>query len=90
MRKHRGTTSWRDKYVNPAAISPSGPARGRFVGDHQSGLVGCNPPPLLKRGASSCWSQQQRQQKPWDASPRPSAPTYLPLCVWSEVFLHTM
>ena len=80
MRKHGGTPSWRDKHVTLAVISPPGVARGRFVGRHLSGLAGCKPPPLLKRGASSCSSQQQRQREPWGASPRPSAPTYLPTC----------
>ena len=78
MRKHGGTPSRRDKHVTLAAISPPGVARGRFVGDHQSGLAGCKPPPLFKRGASSCSSQRQRHQTPWGASPQPSAPTYLP------------
>ena len=81
MRKHRGTPSWRDKHVTPAAISPPGVARGRFVGGQQSGLVGCKPPPLFKGGASSCPSQRERQREQWGASPRPSAPTYLPTCV---------
>ena len=79
MRKHEGTPSRRDKHVTLAAISPPGVAQGRFVGGHQSGLAGCKPPPLFKRGASSCLSQRQRQREPWGASPRPSAPTYLPL-----------
>ena len=30
------------------------------------------------RGASSCLSQGQHQGEPWGASPRASAPTYLP------------
>ena len=81
MRKHGGTPSRRDKCVMPAMIGPPGAARGRFVGGHQSGLAGCKPPPLFKRGASSCASQQQRQREPWGASPPPSAPTYLP--TWS-------
>ena len=51
MRKHEGTPSWRDKHVTLAAISPSGVARGRFVGGHQSGLAGCKLPPLSMRGA---------------------------------------
>ena len=78
MCKHGGTPPRRDKYVTLAANSPPGDARGCFVGGHQSGLAGCKLPPLIKRGASSCWSQRQRQQEPWGASPRPSAPTYLP------------
>ena len=78
MRKHWGTTSRRDQHVTPAAISPPVVARGRFVGDQQSGIAGCKPPPLFKCGASSCSSQRQRQQEPWGTSPRPSAPTYLP------------
>ena len=78
MRKHGGTPSRRDKQVTLAAISPPGVARGRFVGGQQSGLAGCKPPPLFTRGASSCSSQGRRQGEPWDASPRPSAPTYLP------------
>ena len=78
MRKHGGTPSRRDKHVTPAAISPPGVARGRCVGGQQSGLAGCKPPPLFTRGASSCSSQGQRQGEPWGASPRPSAPTYLP------------
>ena len=78
MRKHGGTLSRRDKHVTLAAISPPGVAQGRFVGNHQSGLARCKSHPLFKRGASSCSSQQQRQREPWGASPRPSAPTYLP------------
>ena len=82
MRKHGGTPSRRDKCVTPAAISPLGAARGRFVGGHQPSLAGCKPPPLFKRGASSCSSRLQRQREPWGASPRPSAPTYLPTYLW--------
>ena len=78
MRKHGGTPSRRDKHVTPAAISPPGVARGRFVWGQQSGLAGCKPPPLFTRGASSCSSQGRRQGEPRGASPRPSAPTYLP------------
>ena len=78
MRKHGGTPSRRDKHVTLAAISPPRVARGRFVGGQQSGLAGCKPPPLFTRGASSCSSQGRRQGEPWGASPRPSAPTYLP------------
>ena len=78
MSKHGGTPFRCDEYVKLAVISPPGVARGRSVGGHQSGLVECKSPPLFKRGASSCSSQQQRQQEPWGASPRPSAPTYLP------------
>ena len=78
MRKHGGTPSRRDKHVTLAAISPPGDARGRSVGGQQSGLAGCKPPPLFTRGASSCSSQGRRQGEPWGASPRPSAPTYLP------------
>ena len=81
MRKHGGTPSWRDQHVTPAAISPPGVARGRFVGGQQSGLAGCKPPPLFKCGASSCSSQRQRQRKPWGDSPRPSAPTNLPTSI---------
>ena len=78
MRKHGGTPSRRDKHVTPAAISPPGVARGRFVGGQQTGLAGSKPPPLFTRGTSSCSSQGRRQGEPWGASPRPSAPTYLP------------
>ena len=78
MRKHGGTPSRRDKHDTLAAISPSGVARDRFVGGQQSGLAGCKPPALFTRGASSCSSQGRRQGEPWGASPRPSAPTYLP------------
>ena len=78
MRKHRGTPYQRDKHLTLAVISPPGVARGRFVGDHQSGLAGCKPPSLFMRGASSCSSQGRRQGEPWGASPRLSAPTYLP------------
>ena len=78
MRKHGGTPSRRDKHVTLAAISPPGVARGRFVGGQQSGLAGSKPPPLFTREASSCSSQRRRQGEPWGASPRPSAPTYLP------------
>ena len=79
MRKHGGTPSRRDKHVTLAAISPPGVARGRFVGGQQSGLAGSKPPPLFTREASSCSSQGRRQGEPWGASPRPSAPTYLPI-----------
>ena len=79
MRKHGGTPSRRDKHVTLAAISPHGVAQGRFVGGQQSGLAGSKPPPLFTREASSCSSQGRRQGEPWGASPRPSAPTYLPL-----------
>ena len=78
MRKRGGTPSRRDKHVTLAAISPPGVARGRFVGGQQSGLAGSKPPPLFTREASSCSSQGRRQGEPWGASPRPSAPTYLP------------
>ena len=78
MRKHGGTPSRRDKHVTLAAISPPGVARGRFAGGQQSGLAGSKPPPLFTRDASSCSSQGRRQGEPWGASPRPSAPTYLP------------
>ena len=78
MPKHDGTPFRRDKCVAPAVISPPGAVRGRFVGGHQSGLAGCKPPPLFKRGASSCSSQRHRQGDSWGASPQPSAPTYLP------------
>ena len=78
MRKHGGTHSRRDKHVTLAANSPPGVAWGRFVGGHQSGLAGSKPPPLFTRGTSSCSSQGRRQEEPWSASPRPSAPTYLP------------
>ena len=81
MRKHGGPPSRRDKHVTLAAISSPGVARGRFVGGQKSGLAGCKPPPLFTRGASSCSSQGRRQGEPWGASPRPSAPTYLPTCV---------
>ena len=80
MRKHGGAPSRRDKYVTLAAISAPVVARGRFVGAHQSGVAVCKSPPLFKRVASSCSSQRQRQQEPWGASPRASAPTYLPTC----------
>ena len=92
MRKHGGPPSRRDKHVTLAAISPPGVARGRFVGGQKSGLAGCKPPPLFTRGASSCSSQGRRQGEPWGASPRPSAPTYLPtyaeeqVCVDSGVY----
>ena len=86
MRKHGGTPSRRDKQVTLAAISPPGVARGRFVGGQQSGLAGSKPPPLFTREASSCSSQGRRQGEPWGASPRPSAPTYLPC---SKLLLET-
>ena len=79
MRNHWGTPTRHDKYVTLAAISSPGVPRGRFVWGHQSGPAGRKSPPLFKRGASSCASQQQRQRGPWGAYPRPSAPTYLPL-----------
>ena len=53
------------------------PGAALFWGQ-QSGLAGCKPPPLFRRGASSCSSQGRRQGEPWGASPPPSAPTYLP------------
>ena len=56
MRKYGGAPSRREKYVRLAAISPPGVARACFVWGHQSGLEGCNSPPLFKRGASSCSS----------------------------------
>ena len=87
MRKHGGTPSRRDKYLTLAAISPPGVAGGRFVGGHQSGLAGCKSPPLSKRGASSCSSQRQSQREPWGASPRPSAPTYLPIRCQGPAFM---
>ena len=89
MRKHGGPPSRRDKHVTLAAVSPPGVARGRFVGGQQSGLAGCQPPPLFTRGASSCSSQGQRQGEPWGASPRPSAPTYLPALQWISIFFAT-
>ena len=79
VRKHGGTPSRRDKHVTLAAISPPGDAQGRFVGGQQPGLAGCKSPPLFKCEASSCSSQRQRQREPWSASPRPSAPAYLPI-----------
>ena len=85
MRKHGGTPSRRDKHVTLAAISPPGVARGRFVGGQQSGLAGSKPPPLFTREASSCSSQGRRQGEPWGASPRPSAPTYLPLSAQKNI-----
>ena len=78
MCKHGGTPSGEDKHVTSAAISPPGVEQGRFVGGQQSGLAGCKPPPLFTRGASSCSSQGRRRGEPRGASPRPSAPTYLP------------
>ena len=79
MCKHGGTPPWRDKHATLAGISPPGVARGRFVGGHQSGLAGSKPPPLFTCGTSSCSSHGRHQGEPWGASPRPSAPTYLPL-----------
>ena len=85
MRKHGGTPSRRDKHVTLAAISPPGVAPGCFVGGQQSGLAGCKLPPLFTRQASSCSSQARRQGEPWGASPRPSAPTYLPTYLGFDV-----
>ena len=81
MRKHGCTASWRDKHVTLAAISPPGVFRGRFVGGDQSGLAGCKSPPLFKRGASSCSSQQQHQWEPFGRLSTTECtylPTYLP------------
>ena len=79
MRKHEGTPSRRDKHVTPAANSPPGVARGRFVGGQQSGLAGCKPPPLFTRRASSCSSQRRHQGEPWaPLHDRVHLPTYLP------------
>ena len=66
-RKHGGTSSRRNTFLKLAAISPQGVARGRFVGNHMSGLAGCKPPPLFMRGAFSCTSQGQRQEEPLGA-----------------------
>ena len=60
---------------------PSRCCPGRFVGGHQSGLAGSKPPPLFTRGTTG---REPRQGEPWGASPRPSAPTYLPTYVRSE------
>ena len=92
MRKLAGTPCWRDKHVTLAAISPPAVAQGRFVGGQQSGLAGCKPPPLFMRGASPCSSQGRCQGEPLGASPRPSAPTYLPtLACWAVcVFVCTL
>ena len=90
MRKHGGTPSRRDKHVTLAAISPPGVARGRFVGGQQSDQAGSKPPPLFTRGASSCSSQGRRQGEPWGASPRPSAPTYLPESSLRHPCFHTL
>ena len=87
MRGHRGIPPRHDKHVTLAAISTPGVARGRFVGGHQSGVAGSKSPPLFTRGASSCPSQKRRQGEPWGASPRPSAPTYLPTSV-SFIYAH--
>ena len=78
MRRHGGTPSRRDTFVTLAAISSPGVAGGRFVGGHQSGLAGCKPPLLFMRRAFSCSLQRWCQREPLGASPRPSAPTYLP------------
>ena len=78
MRKHVRKPSRRDTFVTLAEISSLGVVRGRCVGAHQSRLAGCKPPPLFKRGASSCTSERLLQREQWGASPRPSAPTYLP------------
>ena len=78
MRKHGGKPFRRDKHLALAVISLPGVARPRFVGGQQSGLAGCKPPPLFMRRTSSCPTQERRQGEPWGASPRPSAPTYLP------------
>ena len=90
MRKHGGTPSRRDKHVTLAAISPPGVAQGRFVGGQQSGLAGSKPPPLFTREASSCSSQGRRQGEPWGASPRPSAPTYLPTLALEPLGSHEL
>ena len=73
-----GTPSRRDKHVTPAAISPPGVARGRFVGGQQSGLAGCKPPPLFTRGASTCSSQgDARGNQGAPLHDRVHLPTYL-------------
>ena len=79
MRKHGGTPSRHDKQSRWRRTALPVLPGAAFFGGHQSGLAGYKPPPLYKRGASSCTSQRQRQQEPWGASPRPSASTYLPL-----------
>ena len=89
MRKHWGTPSRRDRHVTLAAISPPDVARGRFPGGHQSGLAESKPPPLFTRGISYCSSQGRRRGEPWGASPRPSAPTYLPFGRQIHFFLLT-
>ena len=62
------------------ASSWQGSSGMHFVSDFVCTLCYSKSPPLFKRGASSCSSQRQRQREPRGASPRPSAPTYLPLC----------
>ena len=79
MRKYKGTISQRDKYPTLAAISPPGVARRRFVGGHRSGLAWSKSHPLFKRGPSSRPSQGRRQGDTGRASPRASAPIFLPL-----------
>ena len=74
----RGPTFLARQAVTLASISPPIVARGRFVGGHQSGLAGSKLPPLFTRGTPSCSSQGRRLGEPWGASPRASAPTYLP------------
>ena len=78
MRKHGDTPSPHDKCGMLAPISPPSAARGCFLGGHQSGLAGCRQPPFFKHGACSCLSQRQHQREAWGASPRLSAPTYIP------------
>ena len=89
MCKQGGTPSRRDKYVTLAVISPPGVARGRFIGGHQSSVAGSKSPPIFKRGTSFCLSQRVLQQEPMGASPRPSAPSHLPLC-WAVVVDKTL
>ena len=79
MRKHGGPPSRHDKLSRWRRSALPVLPGAALLGCHNSGLAGCKPPPLFMRGTSSCPSQGRRQGKTWGASPRPSAPTYLPL-----------
>ena len=73
-----GPPSRHDKQSRWRPSAPPVVPRAALLGATSQDLARCKSPPLFKRGTSSCTSQGQRQGEPWGASPRPSAPTYLP------------
>ena len=76
--QRRGRAQARGNTLLARQASHAGGDQGRFVGGQQSVLAGCKPPPLFMHGPSSCSSHGRHQWEPWGASPRPTAPIYLP------------